>query len=56
AGRQSGGNTRARARHHGSGQRYASLGANSGANPAASSRAGQRQPRRARALEGQRYG
>ncbi|MGN6335686.1 putative lipid II flippase FtsW [Mycobacterium sp.] len=42
--RQPGGNARSRARHHGSGQRYASLGA------------GQRQPRRARALEGQRYG
>jgi cell division protein FtsW len=42
--RPSGGSARARARHHGSGQRRASQAA------------GQRQPRRARALEGQRYG
>jgi cell division protein FtsW len=42
--RQTGGNARSRARHHVSGQRYASQGA------------GLRQPRRSRALEGQRYG
>ncbi|OBF62690.1 cell division protein FtsW [Mycobacterium sp. 852002-51971_SCH5477799-a] len=42
--RQTGGNARSRARHHGSGQRRVSQAA------------GQRQPRRARALEGQRYG
>jgi cell division protein FtsW len=42
--RQTGGNSRSRARHHGSGQRRVSQAA------------GQRQPRRARALEGQRYG
>ncbi len=42
--RQSAGTPYARARHHGSGQRRAGQGA------------GQRQPRRARALEGQRYG
>lgn len=42
--RQTGGTARSRARHHGSGQRRVSQAA------------GQRQPRRARALEGQRYG
>ncbi|MCK8646452.1 putative lipid II flippase FtsW [Mycobacterium colombiense] len=42
--RQTGGTGRSRARHHGSGQRRVSQAA------------GQRQPRRARALEGQRYG
>lgn len=42
--RQTGGSARSRARHHGSGQRRVSQAA------------GQRQPRRARALEGQRYG
>jgi len=42
--RHSGGSARSRARHHGSGQRRVSQAA------------GQRQPRRARALEGQRYG
>ncbi len=42
--RQSGGTARARGGHHGSGQSYASQGA------------GQRPKRRARALEGQRYG
>lgn len=54
------GGARARARahgsrageHHGSGQRYANLGAGQRAGDSA----GQRQPRRARALEGQRYG
>ncbi|OBE94813.1 cell division protein FtsW [Mycobacterium sp. 852002-10029_SCH5224772] len=46
--RQSAGNARSRARHHGSGQRYATLGANQAA--------GRRQQRRTRALEGQRYG
>ena len=50
--RQSAGGTRSRARHHGSGQRYANLGANSGASQGA----GRRQQRRTRALEGQRYG
>lgn len=44
AARQTGGTARSRARHHGSGQRRVSQAA------------GQRQPRRARALEGQRYG
>lgn len=44
AARQTGGTGRSRARHHGSGQRRVSQAA------------GQRQPRRARALEGQRYG
>ncbi len=44
AGGRAAGGARARGRHHGSGQRYASQGA------------GQRQPRRPRALEGQRYG
>jgi cell division protein FtsW len=42
--RQSGGAARGRGGHHGSGQRYTSHGA------------GQRPTRRARALEGQRYG
>ncbi|WP_406815254.1 putative lipid II flippase FtsW [Mycobacterium sp. M23085] len=42
--RQTGGTARSRARHHVSGQRRVSQAA------------GQRQPRRARALEGQRYG
>jgi cell division protein FtsW len=42
--RQSGGTANARGRHHGTGQRSASKGA------------GQRQTRRTRALEGQRYG
>ncbi|OBJ22464.1 putative lipid II flippase FtsW [Mycobacterium colombiense] len=42
--RQTGGTARSRARHHGSGQRRVSQAA------------GQRQPRRTRALEGQRYG
>ncbi len=50
--RQSAGGARSRARHHGSGQRYANLGANSGAGQGA----GRRQQRRTRALEGQRYG
>jgi len=50
--RQSAGGTRSRARHHGSGQRYGNLGANSGASQGA----GRRQQRRTRALEGQRYG
>jgi len=44
AGGRAAGTARARGRHHGSGQRYASQGA------------GQRQTRRARALEGQRHG
>lgn len=46
--RQSAGSARSRARHHGSGQRYATLGANQAA--------GRRQQRRTCALEGQRYG
>lgn len=46
--RQSAGNARSRARHHGSGQRYANLGANQAA--------GRHQQRRTRALEGQHYG
>ena len=41
---RAGGTSRLRGRHHGSGQRYASQAA------------GPRQPRRSRALEGQRYG
>ncbi len=51
AARQSAGGARARARHHGSGQRYANLGADIGGQGA-----GRRQQRRTRALEGQRYG
>ncbi|MDV7030967.1 hypothetical protein, partial [Mycobacterium intracellulare] len=46
--RRSAGSPRSRAGHHGSGQRYATLGANQAA--------GRRQQRRTRALEGQRYG
>lgn len=51
AARQSAGGARARARHHGSGQRYANLGADIGGQGA-----GRRRQRRTRALEGQRYG
>lgn len=50
--RQSASNARSRARHHGSGQRYANLGA----NPGVGQGAGRRQQRRTRTLEGQRYG
>ncbi|WP_442932157.1 putative lipid II flippase FtsW [Mycobacterium sp. 050134] len=53
--RQSGGSARSRVRHHGSGQRGVGTGLGKGAKGAGNA-AGQRQPRRTRALEGQRYG